>query len=199
MTLTHLSTVATRGDTVTAAVIAVAASIAIRAATFFHLVFDKVPSVATELDMDVRALINSDSGKGTGGLARMPCRHHHQQSGSHSIHHADISEVTHNHNHFLPSILTIDSRSFRSSARICQSAYQMISDAVPAGICALIFLHNIVYHRFRIRHLRQTLRVLVYLHIVIFGRQISLPLNTVEPSWQACRLESAAAAAQGLR
>lgn len=57
MIWTHLSTVATRGDTVTAAVIAVAVSIAILAATFSHLVSGKVASVATELDIDVRALM----------------------------------------------------------------------------------------------------------------------------------------------
>ena len=57
MISTHLSTVATRGDTVTAAVIAVTASIAILAATFFHLVSGKIFSVAIELDVDIRALM----------------------------------------------------------------------------------------------------------------------------------------------
>ena len=52
-----MSTVATRGDTVTAAVIAVTASTAILAATFFHLVSGKIFSAAIELDVDVRALM----------------------------------------------------------------------------------------------------------------------------------------------
>jgi hypothetical protein len=52
-----LSTVATNGDTVTAAVIAVAASIATLVATFFHLFSGRVVSVAIELDIDIRALI----------------------------------------------------------------------------------------------------------------------------------------------
>ena len=54
---THLSTVATIGDTVTAAVIAVAASIATLVTTFCHLMSGKVASVAIELDRDVRALM----------------------------------------------------------------------------------------------------------------------------------------------
>jgi len=57
MLSTHLSTVATIGDTVTAAVIAVAASIAILVATFCHLVSGKAVSVAIELAIDVRALM----------------------------------------------------------------------------------------------------------------------------------------------
>lgn len=57
MLSTHLSTVATIGDTVTAAVIAVAASIATLVATFSHLVSAKVVSVAIALERDVRALI----------------------------------------------------------------------------------------------------------------------------------------------
>ena len=52
-----MSTVATNGDTVTAAVIAVAASIATLVATFFHLFSGRVISVAIELDIDTRALI----------------------------------------------------------------------------------------------------------------------------------------------
>jgi hypothetical protein len=54
---THLSTVATIGDTVTAAVIAVAASIAILVAIFCHFASDKAVSAAIELDIDVRALM----------------------------------------------------------------------------------------------------------------------------------------------
>ena len=60
---THLSTVATIGDTVTAAVIAVAASIATLVTSFFHLVSGKVASVAIELDIDVRALMVLASGQ----------------------------------------------------------------------------------------------------------------------------------------
>ena len=54
---THLSTVATIGDTVTAAVIAVAASTTTLVAASLYLVPGKVASVAIELDMDVRALM----------------------------------------------------------------------------------------------------------------------------------------------
>lgn len=54
---THLSTAATIGDTVAAAVIAVAASIATLFTTFCHLVSGKVISVAIGLDRDVRALM----------------------------------------------------------------------------------------------------------------------------------------------
>lgn len=57
MLSTHLSTVATIGDTVIAAVIAVAASIATLVATFSHLVSGKVASVAIALERDVRALM----------------------------------------------------------------------------------------------------------------------------------------------
>jgi hypothetical protein len=57
MLSTHLSTVATIGDTVTAAVIAVAASIPTLVTSFFHLAFGKVLSVVIELDIDVRALM----------------------------------------------------------------------------------------------------------------------------------------------
>ena len=57
MLFTHLSTDATIGDTVTAAVIAVTASMATLVATLFHLVFDNAVSVSTELDIDVRTLM----------------------------------------------------------------------------------------------------------------------------------------------
>ena len=57
MLSTHLSTVATIGDTVTAAVIAVAVSIATLVATFSHLVSAKAVSVAIALERDVRALM----------------------------------------------------------------------------------------------------------------------------------------------
>jgi hypothetical protein len=52
-----LSTAATVGDTVTAAVIAVAASIPTLVTTFFHLAFGKLLSVVIELDIDERALM----------------------------------------------------------------------------------------------------------------------------------------------
>jgi len=54
---THLSTDATIGDTVTAAVIAVTASIASLVTTFFHLVSDEPVSARIRLDNDVRTLI----------------------------------------------------------------------------------------------------------------------------------------------
>lgn len=54
---THLSTVATIGDTVTAAVVAVAASIAILVATLFHLEFDRVASLSIEFDGNLWTLI----------------------------------------------------------------------------------------------------------------------------------------------
>jgi hypothetical protein len=57
MLSTYLSTVATIGDTVTAAVIAVAASIATLVTMFFHLAFGKGVSVVIELDIDVSALM----------------------------------------------------------------------------------------------------------------------------------------------
>jgi hypothetical protein len=52
-----LSTDATIGDTVTAAVTAVTASIASLVTTFFHLVSDKPVSAWYGLDIDVRTLI----------------------------------------------------------------------------------------------------------------------------------------------
>lgn len=57
MLSTHLSTVATKGDTVTAAVTAVAASIAILVATLLHPESGNIVSEAIELDIDVRALM----------------------------------------------------------------------------------------------------------------------------------------------
>jgi len=57
MLSTHLSTDATIGDTVTAAVIAVTASMVNLIATLFHLVFDNAASVSMLLDIDVRTLI----------------------------------------------------------------------------------------------------------------------------------------------
>jgi hypothetical protein len=77
MLSTHLSTVATIGDTVTAAVIAVAASIATLVATFSHLVSGKVASVAIGLDRDVRALMILASERDI--LMRERCRSQHQQ------------------------------------------------------------------------------------------------------------------------
>jgi len=58
MLSTHLSTVATSGDTVTAAVIAVAASMTILVATLLHLESGKVVVSGTvEHDVDIRALM----------------------------------------------------------------------------------------------------------------------------------------------
>jgi hypothetical protein len=45
----------------------------------------------------------------------------------------------------------VDSRPFRSSARVRRLAYQMTSDAVPGGKRMLIFMHDVVCRRFGIR------------------------------------------------